>query len=106
MSKYLTLKVVEKFVPMMVRKGVSEVARSPRGFLTAFREAGGDARRLSPRWMAKREGFVARHMAQARASGESLYDYRGFPSRRHLALIAWAYSPNSARISALARRFG
>lgn len=105
MYKVLSLTVVEKFVSMMERKHVSEVARSPRGFLPAYRAAGGDLRKMSPAWQAKREGFVARHLAQARTAGESLFDYRGFPSRRHLALIAWAYTPNSERITTLSRRF-
>lgn len=105
MHKYLSVGVVEKFVPLMERRHVSEVARSPRGFLPAYRSAGGKPSALSPAWRAKREGFVARHMAQVRASGESLWDHRGFPSRRHLALIAWAYTPYPDKIAALAKRF-
>jgi hypothetical protein len=103
--RYLSVDVIDKFVPMMVRRHVSEVARSPRGFLPAYRLAGGKHSALSLAWRAKREGFVARHMAQVRASGESLWDYRGFPSRRHLALIAWAYTPYPDKIVALAKRF-
>jgi hypothetical protein len=90
---YLPLHVIDQHVPEMERRGVSEVARSPRGFLTAYRKARGDADALSPEWRAKREGFIARHMAQVREHGEPLFDKRGNLTRRHLALIAWAYSP-------------
>lgn len=68
----------------MRRLGVSEVARSPRGFLTAYRRAGGNAANLSTEWKKKRLAFIARHMAQ----------YRKSPSyRRRLSLITWAYDP-------------
>lgn len=63
---WLPLEVVDRYVPAMRAQGVSAVARSKRGFLTAYRQAGGH---------------------------EPLYDTAGRPTRRHLALIAWAYSP-------------
>lgn len=89
----LPLATIEAFVPAMVHLHVSEVARSPRGFLTAFRAAGGHLERMSPAWQRKRLGFIARHMAQLRAHREPLFTPGGAPTRRHLALIAWAYSP-------------
>lgn len=64
--------------------GVSEVARSPRGFLAAYRRANGNPNNLSEDWKRKRAGFIARHMAQYRVD-------KGH--RRRLALIAWAYDP-------------
>ncbi len=90
---YLSLAQIDRHLPEMERLGVSEVARSPRGFLAAYRAAGGDASALSPAWRSRREGFIARHMAQVRMRDESLVDGRGNLTRRHLALIAWAYSP-------------
>jgi hypothetical protein len=77
----------------MRRQGVSEVARSRRGFLTAYRAAGGRAAALSLAWQRKRAAFIARHEAQRRRRREPLFDAQGRPTRRHLALIAWAYSP-------------
>jgi len=83
----------------MKRYGVSEVARSPRGFLTSFKAAGGDLNRMGsdPKfgedWRHRRENFIARHMGQINSRGEALWDGRE-PSRRHLALIAWAYTPD------------
>ena len=94
MHKFLPLKTIEKFVTLMEKLGVSEVARSPRGFLTAYRKASGHSDRLTSDWWQSREAFIARHMAQLVQRGEPLYDKAtGRPTRRHLALIAWAYSP-------------
>lgn len=92
---FLPLSTVKRFEAMAKRKGVSQVARSPRGFLTAYKRAGGKASKLSADWIAKRDAFIARHMAQGR--NESLGGSSD-PSRRHLALIMWAYSPLGARL--------
>ena len=79
----IPLRVVEKFVPLAEELGVSEVARSPRGFLAAYRKAKTFAK-LPDEWKRKRAGFIARHMELL--DGDQ-------PTRRHLALIMWAYSP-------------
>ncbi|MCC6752073.1 MAG: hypothetical protein IT371_30755 [Deltaproteobacteria bacterium] len=94
---YLSLAKIDRWLPLMRKQGVSEVARSPRGFLAAYRRAGGDPRRLSEAWRRRRDGFVARHMAQVEQSGEPLTTPEGLPTRRHLALIAWAYCPTPVR---------
>jgi len=104
MHKFVRPKVIEKFIPMMERRGVSEIARSPRGFLTAYLNADGDPKKMHPDWLAKRDGFIARHMAQVIRNYEYLYDTSGSPTRRHLALIAWAYTPEPAEILTLSRR--
>ena len=95
---YLPLDVIESFVPLMRERGVSKVARSSRGFLTAYREADGDVGRLDPWWRQRRSAFIARHFAQVQQRSEPLYEargrHRGEPTRRHLALIAWAWSPD------------
>ena len=80
---FLPLSVIRKYEPDMVRYQVSRVARSPRGFLTAYKRAGNFSK-LSDSWKKKREAFIARHLAQ----------YKKKPTyRRKLALIAWAYMP-------------
>jgi len=80
----LSLKTIKRYESEMREKGVSTVARSPRGFLTAYKRAGGDPKKLSDKWKQKRKAFIARHMAQ----------YEKNPTRRRrLALIAWAYDP-------------
>jgi hypothetical protein len=71
--------------------------------MTAYRRAGGDPNRLSEHWARKRDNFVSRHMAQVKAHGEPLWQ-DGVPTRRHLALIMWAYSPSPARLAKLAAR--
>lgn len=79
----LSLKTIKKHEPKMKRLKVSEVARSPRGFLTAYKKAGNE-KKLNDNWKRKREAFIARHNAQ----------YKKNPTkRRRLALIAWAYDP-------------
>lgn len=93
MTRYLSPSCIAKHEPAMRRQGVSAVARSPRGFLTAWKRAGGRASKLSPYWRRRRGGFIARHEAQRQRGGEPLRDRQGRPTRRHLALIAWAWSP-------------
>lgn len=91
----LSLAEVKRWEPLAASSGVSEVARGPSGFLTAYKRAGGRLDRLSEAWRTKREAFIARHMAQAK--DERMFD-DGLPTRRHLALIMWAYSPEAARL--------
>ena len=100
MKPYLPLSLIDAFLPAMREQSVSVVARSRVGFLSAYRLAGGDPENLSAYWRTRREGFIARHMAQVAKRGESLFR-DGEPTRRHLALIAWAYSPNRARLARL-----
>jgi hypothetical protein len=91
---FLPLDVVKRYEPLARSLGVSEVARSHRGFLTAYKKARGNPSRLPLEWHAKRRAFIARHMAQARMNHESLFSKDGSqPSRRGLALIMWAYFP-------------
>lgn len=79
----LSLKTISKYEPEMKRLGVSKVARSQRGFLTAYKRAG-SSDKLSKGWKQKRKGFIARHGKQ----------YSRIPTRRRrLALIAWAHDP-------------
>ncbi len=76
-------------------RGVSEVARSARGFMRAYQRAGSWSK-LDPWWKRRREGFLARHIAQA-MHGENIWERtrRGTwrPTRRSLAMIMWAYLP-------------
>ncbi len=79
----LSLKTIKKYEPAMREKKVSEVARSPRGFLSAYKRAGSPAK-LSDNWKRKRKAFIARHGVA----------YKNNPTpRRRLALIAWAHDP-------------
>lgn len=78
---FMPLAHVLKHVPEMERLGVSEVARSARGFLTAYRAAGTSAK-LPAEWRQKRVNFIKRTLVQ----------YKANPTyRRWLALVAWAF---------------
>lgn len=82
--RYLPLSIIEGYEGEMEGLGVSQVARSPRGFLTYYKKIGGNPSRVNDFWRKKRHGFIKRHLAQ----------YRQNPThRRKLALIAWAYMP-------------
>ena len=82
--KYMSLSKIKEKEPEMRRLKVSQVARSPRGFLTQYKRAGGNPAKLSDGWKNKRRGFIARHKAQ--------YDVNP-TKRRKLALQAWAFNP-------------
>lgn len=93
----LPLSLVRAFEPLAEEWSVSRVARSPGGFLTAWKQAG-TFDRLSKSWKRKRWRFLRRHLAQARKRDESLWRRPSgsavrLPTRRHLALIMWGYSP-------------
>lgn len=83
---FMPLREVLRHEGEMQRLGVSVVARSPRGFLSAYRNAGAYSK-LSADWKTTRENFVKRHLVQ----------YKKNPTyRRWLALVAWAYFPGAA----------
>jgi hypothetical protein len=97
--RFLPLATIARYEPLARKRGVSEVARGPSGFLPAYKRAGA-ATKLSDYWRRKREAFIARHMAQVEERNEPLWDLDGRPSRRHLALIMWAYSPMAGHLGA------
>jgi hypothetical protein len=89
----LSLSCVKRHEDWLKAEGVSVVARSPRGFLTAYKKAGSYSK-LSPKWKRRRDGFIARHMAQVEKNREPLRK-NGKLTRRAGALIAWAYFPGN-----------
>lgn len=94
----LPLAEVKRWRALAARSGVSEVARGPSGFLRQYEAAKGRLDRLSPEWRAKREAFLARHLAEVERRGEPMFK-DGMPTRHHLALIMWAYSPEPSRLA-------
>lgn len=82
---YTSLSFVEKNIPEMETLGVSKRARSRGQFIDQYRKSGGNPNNLSEFWQRKRDGFVARHIAQYKVD-------KGH--RRRLDLIAWAYNPD------------
>jgi len=95
--RFLPLSTIRRYEARARSRKVSEVARGAGGFLPAYKRAS-SATALSDYWRRKREAFIARHMAQVEKRNEPLWDLDGRPSRRHLALIMWAYSPAASRL--------
>ena len=100
--KPLPLSVIAMYEPLARKLGVSRVARSSKGFLTAYKRAGGRLSSMTEAWRRKREAFIARHKAQALANDEPLW-IDGLPTRRHLAMIMWAWSPRPKDLRARAK---
>lgn len=91
---WLPLSSIKKYEKMAREKNVSEVARSSSGFLGQYKRAGGNKSEMSEKWRKKRHAFISRHEAQRKEQNAPLFE-NGEPTRRHLALIMWAYSPSS-----------
>lgn len=101
----LPIGLARPFVIQMEEEGVSEVARSDRGFWSQYSFVAGHLERLSPWWQRRRENFLKRHLAQIKKNKEPLYrtvEGKKRPTRRHLALIAWGYSPDPKGLKVLA----
>lgn len=110
---YLSRPVVAAAIQAARARGVSSVATSRRGFGPAYLEfTDSELHRYGPAaypgqtWAQRRDAFVARHMAQVERRGEVLWDSRGRPSRRHLALAVWAYSPDPVQLRRWLRASG
>lgn len=92
LNKYpaMSLSEVLNYEQDAKRLGVSEVARSERGFLTQYKKVK-LFNNLPDMWKLKRNAFIARHLTKAKMDNENIKDYRN--NRRALALIMWAYKP-------------
>jgi hypothetical protein len=92
MFPWMPVEEVEAMLPTIEAAGVSAVARSPRGFIAAYRRIRSPMRMMiaevpdlpSQTWAQRRDAFIAR----------ALPVYNANPThRRALSLIAWAYLP-------------
>jgi len=101
---WLALDDVARWEAMAALQGVSEAARRPDGFLGAYKRAKGQKHAMPERWRRERERFIARHVAQARLRHEPWF-VDGRPTRRHLALIMWAYSPEPGELARYAHGY-
>ena len=111
LDTWLSLEVVLALESVAEELGVSEVARSERGFVRAYEQAKGDPEVLKHMlvpgknisWWEERNGFVNRHAKQMELGRENLWkdSTDGFPDpeRRHSALTMWAYSPDMKGIA-------
>lgn len=108
--KWMSLEDVLIAVPRMETQGVSEVARgkkkssqSKEGFIQAYIATDGDPKKMMERktgwsdqtWAERRQTFIRRHLRQMRQNDTHSSGWvDGQPTRRHLGLIAWAYTPS------------
>ena len=93
MFPWMTVEEVEAMLPTIEAAGVSKVARSPRGFVSAYRRIRSPLQMMiaevpdhEPQtWSQRRDAYIAR----------ALPAYNADPThRRALSLIAWAYMPS------------
>lgn len=91
--QWLSLGTIGRWEALARQRSVSEVARSPEGFLAQYRAAKGRPAALTQAWKDKRDGFVARFMAKAIKNDWSMWGDDGLPTNWHLAMIIWASSP-------------
>jgi len=98
-APYISLYHLEKVEKVAQREGVSDVARSPRGFMAAYKLASGDPysmgrdRFSGQLWEDRRTNFIKRHVEQAKRRRENFWTKQGKPTRRHLALMMWGFTP-------------
>ena len=104
---WLPLYLCEAMESYAKRRGVSEIARSGRGFLTAYKVASGEPAMLgrdphsNKHWTEVRRLFINRSVQAAKKGREKMWLSRRkgeVPSRRHLALIMWGYSPTPRKL--------
>ena len=101
---------VTRLLPLIDEQGVSLVSRgftpsnqTEGGFLAAFYN--GKLKKLATKnqtWLERREGFIKRHWRD----GRRLYKGDGTPTRLHLALVSWAYSPDVKGLNKFIKKEG
>ena len=104
MYRYMKLEKIKVFEPLMKAKKVSKISRGltpKQGFLQTYKQEKGNIERMKKRtvkntgqtWHEKRELFISRHMGAVEKNNELLF-INGIPTRRTLALYAWAFDPS------------
>ena len=121
MKKYRWMKLAEvkKSLSAMDARNVSRVARglddstqTKDGFVEAYIAVKGDQNKMMTRktgrlregqeketWAERRSQFIARHLKEMREidTHRNGWQPNGEPTRRHLGLMAWAYTPSPKR---------
>jgi len=113
--KWMTLDDANRAEPAAAEQAVSEVARgivpstvTDHGFMEVYRMVDGDPEEMhnvmatdNSTWAERRYQFVARHLAQGkehkRKTGNNPWWRDGEPTRRHLGLMMWAYTPTPSQ---------
>ncbi len=111
MYKLIPYELFLKSIPLMEIQNVSLVSRgikpskqTKKGFAEAWIDMRGSKKILHTKngfgnqlWNVRRNSFIKRHMAQVKKNHEPLF-IGGIPSKRHLSLIAWGYSPSVSQL--------
>lgn len=114
--KLIDYKLLLSSIPYMDEKKVSEVSRgivpskqTNKGFTQEWIDMRGSPAILNKKngykeqtWAERRNSFIRRHMGQVKANNEKLFK-NGKPTRRHLSLISWGYTPQKARLQRWSR---
>ena len=117
--KWMKLEDVKKSLSAMDARDVSRVARglddstqTKEGFVEAYIAVKGDQNKMMTRktgrlregqeketWAERRSQFIARHLKEMRDidTHRNGWQPNGQPTRRHLGLMAWAYTPSPKR---------
>lgn len=101
---------VTKLLPLIDSEGVSLVSRgfmpsnqTQGGFLGAYYK--GKLSQMATQnqtWLQRRNNFIKRHWRQ----GRKLFKPDGTPTRLHLALVSWGYSPEPKKLNAFIKKAG
>lgn len=114
--KLIDYKLLLSAIPYMGKLNVSEISRgmkaskqTSKGFAQNWIDLKGNKAVLhtlngykDQTWGTRRTSFIKRHLAQIKKNNEPLF-VNGQPTRRHLSLIAWGYTPNQTRLRAWAK---
>lgn len=104
---WLSVETIQAAARAAADCGISKVARSARGFVPAYVRAGTAGRLRKTQvpgtqrtWYVERNNFVQRHRAQLPEDRwpDGWDAERDEPTRRHLALAVWAWSPDPPRL--------
>lgn len=87
-----TLPIIDRYRVSMVARGIRKSRQTRQGFLQVWlnRQSLSKMATKGTTWNERRNGFIKRHL---KGRGK-LYNRNGYPTRKHLALIAWGYSPD------------
>ena len=89
---YLKPETIRLYLNDMKKRGVSKVARS-NGFTRLYLQGMNPRTKkatINQTWEQKRHNYIKRRLSQP----YKLFDSPGIPSRYHLSLISWGYSPS------------
>ncbi|XP_063231687.1 uncharacterized protein LOC134536084 [Bacillus rossius redtenbacheri] len=110
---YLPLDVVEGYDKLAERYGIKQPENGTPSFLQVYRSAEGDLKKLrvlkvdkdddaSVTWDVHRNRNLKHVSERIRAEHLPLYEtdlqYRGLPSREHVEMVMWGYSPEPTKV--------